>query len=313
MTKKDTAILVVSFGTSYNENRKVTIDAIEEAVGTAFSDYPVRRAFTSQMIINKLRKRDGMEIDNEAESLVRAAADGIKKLIVQPTHLMNGTEYHDLKRDVDAHAHLFEQVVLGEPLLTDDDDFTKTAEAMVSDTKALTGEKTAVVLMGHGTGVSANRVYYDLQDKLSELGYNNYFIATVEATPTLEEKTAVVLMGHGTGVSANRVYYDLQDKLSELGYNNYFIATVEATPTLEDILPKLKEGGYEKIVLQPLMIVAGDHANNDMASDEDDSWKTILEKEGYRVECVLRGMGQIPAVRDIFTEHVKAAFEKLNG
>ena len=266
MTKKDTAILVVSFGTSYNENRKVTIDAIEEAIGTAFLDYPVRRAFTSQMIINKLRKRDGMEIDNEAESLMRAAEDGIKKLIVQPTHLMNGTEYHDLKRDVDAHAHLFEQVVLGEPLLTDDDDFNKTAEAMVSDTKALTGEK-----------------------------------------------TAVVLMGHGTGVSANRVYYDLQDKLFELGYDNYFIATVEATPTLEDILPKLKAGGYEKIVLQPLMIVAGDHANNDMASDEDDSWKTILEKEGYQVECVLRGMGQIPAVRDIFTENVKSAFEKLNG
>lgn len=263
---KDTAILVVSFGTSYTENRKQTIGAIEETIGEAFPDYQVRRAFTSQMIINKLKKRDNLHIDNEAESLKRAAADGVQKLIIQPTHLMNGTEYHDLKRDVDAHAHLFEEIVLGEPLLTDEADFDKTAQAMVSDTIGMT-----------------------------------------------DEKTAVVLMGHGTGAEANRVYFDLQDKLIELGHNNYFIATVEATPTLEDILPKLREGGYEKVVLQPLMIVAGDHANNDMAGDEDDSWKTILEKEGYQVQCVLKGMGQIPAVRDIFVDHVKDAFAKLNG
>ena len=118
-------------------------------------------------------------------------------------------------------------------------------------------------------------------------------------------------MGHGTGVEANRVYSDLQDELRKQGHHNYFIATVEAVPTLEDILPALKEGGYEKIVLQPLMIVAGDHANNDMASDDEDSWKTILEKEGYAVQCVLRGMGQIPAIREIFAQHTARAFEKL--
>ncbi len=262
--KQDTAILVVSFGTSYNENRKVTIDAIEQAVADAFSDYPVRRAFTSQMIINKLKKRDGLHIDNEAESLQHAAADGFRKLVIQPTHLMNGTEYHDLLRDVEKHRDLFEAAVLGEPLLTDKEDFEKVAAAMVEDTKEHT-----------------------------------------------DEKTAVVLMGHGTGVEANRVYFDLQDELRKQGHHNYFIATVEAVPTLEDILPALKEGGYEKIVLQPLMIVAGDHANNDMASDDEDSWKTILEKEGYAVQCVLRGMGQIPAIREIFAQHTARAFEKL--
>lgn len=262
--KQDTAILVVSFGTSYNENRRVTIDAIEQVASEAFSDYPVRRAFTSQMIINKLKKRDNLHIDNEAESLQHAAADGFKKLVVQPTHLMNGTEYHDLLRDVQAHRDLFEAVALGEPLLTDSADFEKVAAAMAEDTKALT-----------------------------------------------DEKTAVVLMGHGTGAEANRVYFDLQDELRKQGYHNYFIATVEAVPTLEDILPALKEGGYEKVVLQPLMIVAGDHANNDMASDDEDSWKTILEKEGYAVQCVLRGMGQIPAIREIFVQHIEKAFEQI--
>lgn len=262
--KQDTAILVVSFGTSYNDNRKVTIDAIEQAIAEAFPDYPVRRAFTSQMIINKLKKRDGLHIDNEAESLQHAAADGFRKLAVQPTHLMNGTEYHDLLRDVKAHSDLFDAVVMGEPLLTDPEDFEQVAAAMAEDTKVLT-----------------------------------------------DEKTAVVLMGHGTGAEANRVYFDLQDELKKQGHHNYFIATVEAVPTLDDILPALKAGGYEKIVLQPLMIVAGDHANNDMASDDEDSWKTILEKEGYEVQCVLRGMGQIPAIRKIFARHAERAVKQL--
>ncbi len=262
--EQDTAILVVSFGTSYNDNRKVTIDAIEETVAEAFPAYEVRRAFTSQMIINKLRKRDGLIIDNEAESLGRAAADGVRKLVVQPTHLMDGTEYHDLLSDVEKHGDLFESVSVGRPLLSSARDFEKVAEAMTEDTRDLAGEK-----------------------------------------------TAVVLMGHGTGAKANRVYLDLQNKLREKGFHHYYIATVEAEPALEDILPSLKAGGYEKVVLQPLMIVAGDHANNDMASDEEDSWKRILEKEGYQVQCVLRGMGQIPTIREIFAEHTKEAFERL--
>ena len=238
-----TVILVVSFGTSYNENRKVTIEAIEEAVGSEFGDYEVRRAFTSQIIIDKLKERDGLEIDNVEEALDRAVEDGIANLVVQPTHLMDGYEYTDLA----------------------DEDFDKVVKAIV--------EKTAE---------------YD------------------------DGETAICFMGHGTEADSNRVYPRMQETLKAAGYENYFIGTVEAEPALEDVMAALKEkGSYKRVVLEPLMVVAGDHANNDMAGDEEDSWKTILENEGYEVECVLEGLGQIPAVRDIYVEHVQAAMEKL--
>ena len=260
-----TAILVVSFGTSYNENRKVTIEAIEEAVGQRYGDCEVRRAFTSQIIIDKLRERDGLEIDSVKEALDRAAADGIANLVVQPTHLMDGYEYTDLANELRDCEGKFAKVVLGEPLLSGDEDFDKVMKAVV--------EKTAE---------------YD------------------------DGKTAICFMGHGTEADSNRVYSRMQERLAAAGYENYYIGTVEAEPGLEDVMAALREkGSYKRVVLEPLMVVAGDHANHDMAGDEEDSWKSVLEREGYEVVCVLEGLGQIPAVRDIYVEHVQAAMERL--
>lgn len=259
----DKAILAVSFGTSFNDSRDITIGAVEAALAKAFPEYEVRRAFTSQIIIDVLKERDSLAIDNVTEALDKAVADGVKELIVQPTHLMNGFEYHDLAEELSAYVDKFDKIVFAEPLLINDADF----DAVV---KAIT-EKTA--------------------------SYDN-------------GETAICFMGHGTEADSNVVYAKLQDKLSESGYENYYIGTVEATPSLDDVIAALNEkGSYKKVVLLPLMVVAGDHANNDMASDEEDSWKTALTNEGYEVECVIEGLGQLPAIQDIYVAHTKAAIE----
>ncbi|MCI8724892.1 MAG: sirohydrochlorin cobaltochelatase [Hungatella sp.] len=258
------AILVVSFGTSYNDSRDATIGAIEEAVTDAFSDYEVRRAFTSQIIIDKLKERDNLEIDNVTEALDRAVADGIKELIVQPTHLMDGYEYNDILDEMSDYVDKFDKIIVGDPLLSGDPDFDAVAQAITAWTAS-----------------------FD------------------------DGKTAICFMGHGTEADSNRVYEKMQKTLADLGFENYYIGTVEAQPELKDVMEALEaKGGYEKAVLQPLMVVAGDHANNDMAGDGEDSWKTILEREGYEVECILEGLGQIPAIRDIYMEHIKTAIEK---
>ncbi len=261
--KSEKAILVVSFGTSFNDSRDITIGAIEEAIAEACPEYEIRRAFTSQIIIDVLAERDKLEIDNVKEALDRAVADGVKELVVQPTHLMNGFEYNDLEKELTEYVDKFDKIVFAEPLLMSDADF----EAVI---KAIT-EKTAS---------------YD------------------------DGETAICFMGHGTEAASNSVYAKLQDMLKAGGYENYYIGTVEAEPTLADVIAALKaKGVYKKIVLQPLMVVAGDHANNDMAGDEADAWKTVLTNEGYEVECVLEGLGQIPAVQDIYVAHAKAAIE----
>ncbi len=262
----DTAILVVSFGTSFNDSRDITIGAIEKDIAAAFPEYEVRRAFTSQIIIDKLKERDQLEIDNVEEALDRAAADGIKNLIVQPTHLMNGFEYTDLVNGLEGYKDSFEKVAVGEPLLTSDEDF----EAVI---KAIT-----------------------------------------DATASYDDgETAIVFMGHGTEADSNEVYAKLQEKLTANGFEHYYIGTVEAEPSLDDITAALKEAGsYKKVVLEPLMVVAGDHANNDMAGDEEDSWKTVLTKEGYEVECLIKGLGENEAVRAIYVDHAKAALESLS-
>lgn len=262
---KDTAILVVSFGTSFNDSRDITIGAIEKAIQNQFPQYEVRRAFTSQIIIDKLKERDGLEIDNVTEALDRAAADGIKKLIVQPTHLMDGLEYTDLKNELAEYEDTFDEISLGEPLLTSDDDYDKVITALTNATK----------------------------------DYSN-------------EETAIVFMGHGTEAESNHVYPDLQKKITAAGFDNYYIGTVEAEPSLDDIKADLKKNGkYKKVVLEPLMVVAGDHANNDMAGDEKDSWKSVLTKEGYEVECLLQGLGQIKEIQDIYVAHTQAAVDAL--
>ncbi len=261
----DTLVLVVSFGTSYNDSRDITIGAIEKSIEEAFPSYPVRRAFTAQTIIDKLAERDGLEIDNVTQALDRAVADGFKTLIVQPTHLMNGLEYMDLADELKEYESDFDKIALGEPLLTSDADYEAVIAAITEDTKE-----------------------YD------------------------DGETAIVYMGHGTEAESNQIYASMQEKLTAAGYTNYFVGTVEAEPTLDDVVQALKEAGtYKKVVLQPLMVVAGDHANNDMAGDEEDSWKTTLEAEGFEVESRLRGLGELSGICEIYVQHTQAAIDSL--
>lgn len=259
-------LLVVSFGTSYNDNRRLTIGSIEDAMEKAFPKYSVRRGFTSQIIIDHVKKRDNAEIDNVKEALDRAVDNGVKKLLIQPTHLMNGLEYKDLEEEVAGYADSFEKVVIGKPLLTSDEDFKAVMDAIVDVTKQ-----------------------YD------------------------DGETAICFMGHGTEADSNSVYEKMQNTLTNAGKTNYFVGTVEAEPNLDDVLAKVKEGKYKKVVLRPLMIVAGDHANNDMAGDEEDSWKKTFESAGYDVECVVEGLGQLEAIQNLFVEHVKEAEKELNS
>lgn len=263
--EEKTAVLVVSFGTSYNDSRDITIGAIEEAIAKAFPDYEVRRAFTSQIIIDKLKERDGLEIDNVEEALDRAVADGITTLVVQPTHLMDGYEYTDLSNALEQYKDKFDKVVIGAPLLTEDADY----DAVIA-------------------AITAHTASYD------------------------DGETAICFMGHGTEAASNVVYSTLQDKLTAAGYENYYIGTVEAEPSIDDVLEALNaKGTYKKVVLEPLMVVAGDHANNDMAGDEEDSWKTILTDAGYEVECLIEGLGQISEIQQIYVQHTQAAVDSL--
>lgn len=256
-------LLVVSFGTSFNDNRRNTIGAIEDALEKAFPDWSVRRAFTSQIIIDHVKSRDGEEIDNVKQALDRAVANGVKRLVVQPTHLMNGLEYTDLTEEVSQYADAFDKISIGEPLLSTDEDFKSVEEAI--------------------TGATAS---YD------------------------DGQTAIVFMGHGTEADSNAIYSKMQENLKADKYDNYYIGTVEATPSVTDVLEQVKAGDYKRVVLRPLMVVAGDHANNDMAGDEDDSWKSIFEAAGYNVECVLEGLGSVDAIHEIYVAHAQEAVDE---
>ncbi len=259
----DKEILVVSFGTSYNNSRELTIGGIEKAITKAFPDYKVARAFTADTIIKILKERENITIDNVDEALVRAANEGVKTLVVQPTHLMDGFEYNDLAKTLKKYESKFTKVVLAKPLLSSDDDFSRVAEAITAKTKKF----------DDGT-------------------------------------TAICFMGHGTEAASNGVYSKMQGVLSSKGYANYYVGTVEAKPSVEDLLSAIKvKGSYKKVVLLPLMVVAGDHANNDMAGDEDDSWKSIFQAAGFEVECVLEGLGQDATIQQIYVEHTKASIK----
>ena len=259
-------LLVASFGTSFNDSRRLTIGGIESALESAMPDYSVRRGFTSQIIIDHVLSRDGVEIDNIAQALERAENNGVKVLVVQPTHLMDGFEYTDLVNEIAEHADAFEAVSVGQPLLSTDEDFARVAEAIV------------------------------------------------EATAEYDDgQTAIVFMGHGTEADSNGVYEKMQGVLADMDKANYYIGTVEAEPSVDDVIAAIKDKGYKRVVLRPLMVVAGDHANNDMAGDEEDSWKTLFANEGYEVVTVLEGLGQIPAIQQLYVEHAQAAAASVEG
>lgn len=264
---KGTAILVVSFGTSHNEKHGFTIGAVERSIAQAFPDYEVRRAFASQMIIAKLKERDGMETDSVGQALDRAAADGIADLVVQPTYLTEGREYINLADTLKGCKDRFRQVAIGKPLLSDDADY----EAVIK-------------------------------------------YITDRAEPHIDGRTAVCLMGHGTEGGSGYVYTKLQEKMVLAGHKNYYIGALKGKPMLEDIMAALEKAeSYKKVFLAPLMVVAGVHAYNDMAGTGTNSWKTILERRGYEVECLFEGLGQSEAVRSIYVKHVQEAFGSLNG
>ncbi len=258
-------LLVLSFGTSYNDSRRLTIGAIENDLEAAFPEFSVRRGFTANIIIDHVQRRDNILIDDIDAALERAVDNGVKNLVVQPTHLMNGLEYDELVDKVGSYADAFDKVVFGEPLLTSDDDFKRVESAIVDWTSE-----------------------YD------------------------DGKTAICFMGHGTEAASNSVYAKMQELLAADGYENYFIGTVEASPSVEDVLELVKAGEYERVILEPLMVVAGDHANNDMAGDEEDSWKSVFEAEGYEVQCLLRGLGENEEIRKLYVEHAQKAIDSLN-
>ena len=279
-------LLVVSFGTSFNDSRVADIKGIEDALQAAYPDWSVRRAFTAQIIINHIQARDGEKIDNMTQALDRAVANGVKNLVVQPTHLMHGAEYDEMCEAIEAYKDQFESVSIAEPMLGE----------VGSDATVINADKEAVA-----KAITAAAV--------SEAGFES-----LEAAK--DAGTAFVFMGHGTAHVAKVTYSQMQTQMQNLGYENVFIGTVEGEPeetACEAVIEAVKAAGYTNVVLRPLMVVAGDHANNDMAGSEDDSWKTMFEAAGFTVDCQISGLGEIADVQALYVAHTKAAIEALNA
>lgn len=255
-------LLAVSFGTSYPDNRLLTIGAIEKALEDAFPDFSIRRAFTSGRIIRKIWEQEQIAIDDVNAALKRASENGVQTLVVQPTHFMDGLEYKKLIKTVQASSYPFDRLAIGTPLIYSEKDEQELICALLKATAE-----------------------YD------------------------DEETAICLMGHGTEANANRVYGRLQELFRKQGHTNYYIGTVEAAPTVDDLLTELVKRNYKRVLLRPLMVVAGDHANNDMAGNEPDSWKSRFEAAGYKVTCILEGLGSLPEVQEIYIRHAREASE----
>ena len=279
-------LLVVSFGTSFNESRATDIGGIEKALQAAYPDWSVRRGFTAQIIINHVQARDGEVIDNVDQALARAKENGVKNLVIQPTHLMHGAEYDELTSAVEAVKGDFETVSIAEPLLGE----------VGEDASVINEDKEAVAKAA-------------VEEAVEKAGFES-----IEAAE--KDGTAFVFMGHGTAHVAKVTYSQMQAQMDALGYKNVFIGTVEGEPeetSCENTIAKVKEAGYKKVILRPLMVVAGDHANNDMAGDEEDSWKSMFKADGSfdSVDCQIEGLGRIPEVQDIYVAHAGAAIKEL--
>ena len=279
-------LLVVSFGTSFNDSRAEDIKGIEDALAEAFPDWSVRRAFTAQIIINHVQARDDEKIDNMQQALDRAVANGVKNLVVQPTHLMHGAEYDEMVEAIDAYKDKFESVAIAEPMLGEvGDDAT-----VINDDKAAVAQAIT-------------------DEAVKEAGYDSMEAAA-------EDGTAFVFMGHGTSHTANVTYDQMQTQMDNLGFTNAFIGTVEGEPedtACDEVINKVKDAGFKKVILRPLMVVAGDHANNDMAGDDDDSWKSMFEASGDfdEIDCQIEGLGRIDAVEQLYVAHTQAAIDSI--
>ena len=279
-------LLVVSFGTSFNDSRAEDIKGIEDALAEAFPDWSVRRAFTAQIIINHVQARDDEHIDNMQQALDRAVANGVKNLVVQPTHLMHGAEYDEMVEAIDAYKDKFESVAIAEPMLGEvGDDAT-----VINDDKAAVAQAIT-------------------DEAVKEAGYDSMEAAA-------EDGTAFVFMGHGTSHTANVTYDQMQTQMENLGFTNAFIGTVEGEPedtACDEVINKVKDAGFKKVILRPLMVVAGDHANNDMAGDDDDSWKSMFEASGDfdEIDCQIEGLGRVDAVEQLYVAHTQAAIDSI--
>ena len=257
------AIVVTSFGTSYASSRHATIGAIESDIREAFPGYDVRRAFTSQIIIDHIEKDTGRHIDNFEEAMDKLVSEGVREVVVQPTHLMDGFEYQDVKKSLESYQDKFDKCALGAPLLASKEDQVAVAHAV-----------------------------HDAMARFED------------------DDTAICLMGHGTEAESNSLYATMQEVFDAEGFKNYFIATVEATPTFADAAKAAKDAGYTKAVLRPFMVVAGDHANNDMADPEDpESFVSVMTEAGFEVQCVIEGLGQLDAIDEVYVKHVQDAID----
>ena len=281
-------LLVVSFGTSFNDSRAEDVKGIEDALAAAYPDWSVRRAFTAQIIINHVQARDSEAIDNMQQALDRAVANGVKNLVVQPTHLMHGAEYDEMTEAIDGYKDKFESVAIAEPMLGEvGDDATVINDDKKAVAQAITDEACKVA------------------------GFDDMKAAA-------DAGTAFVFMGHGTSHTANVTYDQMQTQMNDLGFTNAFIGTVEGEPedtACDKVIEKVKEAGFKNVILRPLMVVAGDHANNDMAGDDEDSWKSQFVASGDfdNVDCQIEGLGRIAAVEDLYVAHTKAAIDSLGA
>ena len=279
-------LLVVSFGTSYNDSRVNDIKSIEDALQEAYPDWSVRRAFTAQIIINHIQARDGEKIDNMTQALERAVANGVKNLVVQPTHLMHGAEYDEMCAAIDDYRDNFDSVSIAEPLLGE----------VGSDATVINADKEAVAKAITAAAVEASG--FDSLEAAKEAG------------------AAFVLLGHGTAHIARVSYSQMSTQMQQLGYENVFIGTVEGEPeetACESVIEEVRAAGYTTVILRPLMVVAGDHANNDMAGSDDDSWKPMFEDAGFTVDCQIAGLGGIADIQALYIAHTQAAIDSLNA